>query len=233
MRSVKQQENYLSLQKEFIKGKNQMDVSEDDLKARYIETIFMVPHENSLRSIAPIKVRQEDEFHYVQHLQTAHSKMFKLLAKPEYEENQENGELNLRLNNVKEMLTDSPAFKKLKQDEFYKLVRIFTSMDELSAENTATEWQSLSEDPRPVFSKREIIKNCFELIINYPNIIKDSEKIFIIKLVRCYIAESVEEKQNHKLSVDKWSADYYTDETSGADILAEEKSELVRRQHEI
>ncbi len=51
--------------------------------------------------------------------------------------------------------------------------------------------------------------------------------------MRCYIAEAVEEKQNHKLSVDKWSADYYTDETNGADILAEEKSELVRRQHEI
>jgi hypothetical protein len=42
--------------------------------------------------------------------------MFKLLAKPEYEENQENLELNSRLNNVKEMLADSPAFKKLKQD---------------------------------------------------------------------------------------------------------------------
>lgn len=85
MRSVKQQETYLGLQKEFIKSKNQMDVSEDDLKTRYIETIFLVLHESSLRSIAPIKVRQEDEYHYVQHLQTAHSKMFKLLAKPDYE----------------------------------------------------------------------------------------------------------------------------------------------------
>jgi hypothetical protein len=104
-------------------------------------------------------------------------------------------------------------------------------MDDLSAENAATEWQKIGEDPRPVFSKREIIKNCFELIINYPDIIRDSEKIFIIKLVRCYIAEAVEEKQNHKLSVDKWSADYYTDESSGANLLDEEKSELVRRQH--
>ena len=41
----------------------------------------------------------------------------------------------MRLNNVKEMLSDSPAFKKLKQDEFYKLVRIFDNMDQLSAES--------------------------------------------------------------------------------------------------
>ena len=47
--------------------------------------------------------------------------------------------------------------------------------------------------------------------------IKDEQKIFIIKLVRCYIAEAVEENQNHKLCVDKWSADYYTDDTSGFD----------------
>ena len=154
MRSVKQQETYLGLQKEFLKSKNQMDVSEDDLKVRYIETIFLVPHESSLRSIATIKVKQEEEYHYVQHLQTAHSKMFKLLAKPEYEENQENLELNSRLNNVKEMLTDSPAFKKLKQDEFYKLVVIFTSMDNISAENSTNLWLDLKEDPRPVFSKR-------------------------------------------------------------------------------
>lgn len=51
--------------------------------------------------------------------------------------------------------------------------------------------------------------------------VKDSEKIFLIKLVRCYIAEAVEEKQNHKLAVDKWSADYYDEPTSGADINAE------------
>jgi len=37
------------------------------------------------------------------------------------------------LNNVKELLTDSPAFKKLKQDEFYKLVRIFTKIDDNAA----------------------------------------------------------------------------------------------------
>lgn len=52
--------------------------------------------------------------------------------------------------------------------------------------------------------------------------IQDSEKIFLIKLVRCYIAEAVEEKQNHKLSVDKWSADYYTDNANSLEITAED-----------
>lgn len=51
--------------------------------------------------------------------------------------------------------------------------------------------------------------------------------------MRCYISEAVEEKQNHKLSVDKWNADYYTDSYSGVDPISEERSELVRRQHEI
>ena len=34
---------------------------------------------------------------------------------------------------VKEMMTDSAVFKKLKQDEFYKLVNIFNNMDTLSS----------------------------------------------------------------------------------------------------
>ena len=84
MRSVKEQDHNLLLEKKFIND-NQGDVSEDDLKSRSIELIFDVQHEEmNLRPIGPIKVRSEDEFHYVQHLQTAHSKMFKLLAKPEY-----------------------------------------------------------------------------------------------------------------------------------------------------
>ena len=62
-------------------NKSQMDVSEEDLRDRYLEHIFSVKHEK-LRSIQPIVVRREDDPHYVQHLQTAHSKMFKLLAKP-------------------------------------------------------------------------------------------------------------------------------------------------------
>lgn len=57
-------------------------------------------------------------------------------------------------------------------------------------------------------------------MINEPDKISDPGKIFIIKLVRCYITETVEGKQNHKLSPDEWSADYYTDETARARIDA-------------
>lgn len=35
------------------------------------------------------------------------------------------------------------------------------------------------------------------------------------------------------MSVDKWNADYYSDDHSGDDPLNEERSELVKRQHEI
>jgi hypothetical protein len=42
--------------------------------------------------------------------------------------------------------------------------------------------------------------------------VNDAEKIFILKLVRCYITEAVESKQNYKLPVDKWDADYYSGE---------------------
>lgn len=71
----------------------------------------------------------------------------------------------------------------------------------------------------------------FSLIINNPDKINDEEKIFIIKLARCYIAEAVEEKEAYKLSVDQWNADYYTDDYSGSNILDEERSEFVKRQH--
>ena len=44
--------------------------------------------------------------------------------------------------------------------------------------------------------------------MNQPTKFQDTEKIFVIKLIRCYLTEAVEEKQYHKLSVDKWNADY-------------------------
>lgn len=60
-----------------------MDATESDLKNRYVETIFSVPEEN-LRPINTIKIKEQQDEHYQQHLQTANSKMFKLLAKPEF-----------------------------------------------------------------------------------------------------------------------------------------------------
>ena len=58
------------------------------------------------------------------------------------------------MSNVKQMLTDSPAFKKLKQDEFYKLVNIFNSMDSLSSQIYRDDWKIVGEDERPLFSKK-------------------------------------------------------------------------------
>ncbi len=59
--------------------------------------------------------------------------------------------------------------------------------------------------------------------------IEDEEKIFIIRIARCYITEAVEGNQTYKLSVDKWNADYY----SGEEELppGETESELVKRQN--
>lgn len=88
----------------------------------------------------------------------------------------------------------------------------------------------MKEDPRPVISMEEMLKVTFSLIINKPSIVNDSEKIFILKLVRCYITEAVEGKQDYKLSVDKWDADYCQE---GEDENGEPRNELERRQNEI
>ena len=43
------------------------------------------------------------------------------------------------------MLDDSPAFKKLKQDEFYKIVRIFTNMDDNASDMYKQKWKDIGE----------------------------------------------------------------------------------------
>jgi hypothetical protein len=48
--------------------------------------------------------------------------------------------------------------------------------------------------------------------MNNQHDITDNEKIFIIKLARCYITEAVEGNQSYKLPVDKWNPDYYSEE---------------------
>jgi len=55
---------------------------------------------------------------------------------------------------------------------------------------------------------KEIITVTFNLMVKDPSLIKDEEKIFVVKLIRCFLTEAIEEKQNYKLSVDKWDADY-------------------------
>lgn len=58
MRWARQIDTILDVQTKMTENKNQMDVSEEDLRDRYLEHIFKVPHERYLRSIQPIKVRQ-------------------------------------------------------------------------------------------------------------------------------------------------------------------------------
>ena len=49
-------------------------------------------------------------------------------------------------------------------------------------------------------------------------------------MVRCYITEAVEGKQDYKLPVDKWDAEYCKEDE---DQNGEEKKELATRQIEI
>jgi len=79
----------------------------------------------------------------------------------------------------------------------------------------------------PVVPLKEILTNSFKLIMRYQNDINDNEKIFIIKLARCYITEAVEGNQSYKLPVDKWSPEYYTED----EVDENGESEFVRRQN--
>ena len=89
-------------------------------------------------------------------------------------------------------MQDTPIFKKLKDDEFYNLVKIIKGLNETSSKYYAQNWEDLKENSIPIFSRRQIIKNMFNLIMNNPDQISDNEKIFVIKLVRCYLSEAVE-----------------------------------------
>jgi hypothetical protein len=62
-------------------------MSETELKKKYIDVIFSVPGEN-LRPLFDKKIATNDGLHYKAHLQTAHSQIFKVLAKPDLEENE-------------------------------------------------------------------------------------------------------------------------------------------------
>ena len=44
--------------------------------------------------------------------------------------------------------------------------------------------------------------------MNNHETISTAEKIFVIKIARCYITEAVEARQNYKYPVDKWNSDY-------------------------
>lgn len=69
-------------------------------------------------------------------------------------------------------MEDSPIFKKLKDDEFYNLVRIFRQMDTTSTSYYQYFWQE-NESPSPIYERKEIIRNIFSLIMNNPTQILD------------------------------------------------------------
>jgi hypothetical protein len=69
-------------------------------------------------------------------------------------------------------MEDSPIFKKLKDDEFYNLVRIFRQMDATSTSYYQSFWQE-NESPSPIYERKEIIRNIFSLIMNNPTQISD------------------------------------------------------------
>ena len=63
-----------------------------------------------------------------------------------------------------------------------------------------------------------------------PNKFNDSEKVFIIKLVRCYLTEAIESKQDYKLPVDKWEADYFTkiDDQEIEELFTERQKQIEK-----
>ena len=69
-------------------------------------------------------------------------------------------------------MEDSPIFKKLKDDEFYNLVRIFRQIDTTSTSYYQNFWQE-NESPSPIYERKEIIRNIFSLIMNNPTQISD------------------------------------------------------------
>jgi hypothetical protein len=96
--------------------------------------------------------------------------------------------LNRRLSIVKEIIDDSPVFRKLREDEFLKLVTTLTRIDTTSRAYYEQEWLKVDvKKPIPVVSLKEIFTKSFRLIMSNHETIQDDEKIFIIKIARCYI----------------------------------------------
>lgn len=78
---LKQKDHMDKLKEEHQKSKKEVNVPESELKKRYLENIFKVPNEKFLRPYYSKKVEKK-LVHYDPHLQTASSRIFKVLAKP-------------------------------------------------------------------------------------------------------------------------------------------------------
>lgn len=117
--------------KELARKREKKDGTPEQLKSIYLAIIFSVEGEN-LKEIVSKKAREVSTSLYKPHIQTANSRIFKLIAKPTLDNNEENIEFNRRLSIVKELIDDSPVFRKLREDEFYKLVTSITNINETS-----------------------------------------------------------------------------------------------------
>lgn len=95
-------EKLVELKKEYNLSKNEVNAPESQMKEKYLAMIFSVKNEK-LKEMYVIK-KKPQEVHYNPHLQTSNSRIFKVLSKPDYEENEQNIRLNLRLNAVKKLI---------------------------------------------------------------------------------------------------------------------------------
>ena len=59
--------------------------------------------------------------------------------------------------------------------------------------------------------------------------ISHSEKMFVIKIARCYITEAVEQGQSYKYPVDKWDASYFPGSVAEDDPNSAHRIELIAK----
>lgn len=191
IRDIKAKEKKEELKREALK-RERKDGTPEELKQLYIKTIFQVEGEN-LKPVVSKKYREVSTSLYKPHIQTANSRIFRLIAKPTLTENEENIELNRRLTIVKELIDDSPVFRKLRENEFYKLVTTLTNINDTSKLYYKKFWKEATGDDKtvPVVPLKEIFTKSFRLIMNNHESISDAEKIFVIRVARCYITEAV------------------------------------------
>ena len=92
---------------------------------------------------------------------------------------------------MKDLIDDSPVFRKLKEEEFYNLVTSLKNIDQTSMTYYTDLWRNAG-DPNTfsVVPLKEVLTKSFTLIMNNHSTINDEEKIFVIKLARCYITEA-------------------------------------------
>ena len=76
---------------------------------------------------------------------------------------------------MKIIIEDSPSFRKLRDDEFYKLVTTITNINQISSVFYEKDWLALDEKKYiPVVSLKEILTNSFKLIMKYQNEVNDN-----------------------------------------------------------